>query len=103
MFVFEDWFHPEITKSMTSRKTIRRPETGFAMCLGVAQDKSLSFLHHIEAVELKLSHNLGIIKKLKYTFPQKNPSSTLQQTSEVSSPVLFDNLAVNVQIRRQKT
>ena len=63
--------HPDITGITTSRGTIRRPETGFARYLGVLLNKNLSFLNHIKAVELKLSRNLGIIRRLKHVFPQK--------------------------------
>ena len=63
--------HPEIIWITTSRGTIRRPETSFARHLGVLLDENLSFLNHIQAVELKLSRDLGIIRKLKHVFPQK--------------------------------
>ena len=62
---------PEVSGITTSRGTIRRPKTGYARYLGVLLDEKLSFVHHIHAVELKLSRNLGIIRKLKHTFPQK--------------------------------
>ena len=47
---------PEITGIATSRGTIRRPETGFTRYLAVLLDENLSFLHHIQAGELKLFH-----------------------------------------------
>ena len=76
---------------------------GFARYLGVLLDENLSFLKHIQAVELKLSRNLGIIRKLKHVFLQKNPSSTLQRTSETSPAVLCHNLADNLQITPEET
>ena len=63
--------HPEIPGIMTSRGKVQRPVNGCAKYLGVTVDENLSFLPHIHAVELKLSRNLGIMKKLKQTFPHK--------------------------------
>ena len=63
--------HPEITGIVTSRGKVQRPVNGCAKYLAVIVDENLSFLPHIHAVELKLSRNLGIMKKLKQTFPRK--------------------------------
>ena len=63
--------HPEITGIMTSHGKVQRPVNGYAKYLGVIVDENLSFLPHIHAVESKLSRNLGIMKKLKQTFPRK--------------------------------
>lgn len=63
--------HPEICGIQTSRGVISRPEKHFAKYLGILLDENLSFVHHIQAVELKLSRNFGIIKKLKSALPQK--------------------------------
>ena len=63
--------HPELTGIVTSHGKIRSPANGFTKYLGVIADENLSFLPHIHAVELKLSRNLDIMKKLKHTFPRK--------------------------------
>ena len=44
------------------QRFISRPKNLFAKYLGVLLDENLSFLQHIQAVELKISGNLGIIK-----------------------------------------
>ena len=95
--------HPEITGITTSRGTIRRPETGFAMYLGVLLDKNFSFLNRIQAVELKLSRNRWHHQETEARISSKNPSSTLQRTSETSPAVLCHNLAVNLQITPEET
>ena len=63
--------HPEITGIVTSRGKVQRPVNRCAKYLGVIVDENLSFLPHIHAIELRLSWNLGIMKKLKQTFPRK--------------------------------
>ena len=63
--------HPEITEIVTSRGKVQRPANECAKYLGVIADENFSFLPHIHAVELKLSRNLGMMKKLKHTFPRK--------------------------------
>ena len=63
--------NPEITGMVKSRGKVQPPVNGCAKYLGIIVDENLSFLPHIPAVELKLSRNLGIMKKLKQTFPRK--------------------------------
>ena len=58
--------HPEITGIVTSRGKVHRPANGYAKYLGVIVDENLSLLPHIHAIELKLSRNLGTMKKLKH-------------------------------------
>ena len=60
--------HPEIRGIETSRVYISWPEKRPAKYPGVLLDENLSFLHHIQAVELKISRNLSIIKKIKEQF-----------------------------------
>ena len=63
--------HPEITVNVMSCGKVQWPAKGCAKYLGVIVNENLSFVPCIYAVELKLSRNLGIMKKLKHTFPNK--------------------------------
>jgi len=45
----------------------------FLRYLGLLLDENLSFLHHLQSVELMISRNLGIKMKLKNTLPQETP------------------------------
>ena len=68
--------HPEIIGITTSRGMMRRPETGFARYLDVLLDEKLSFLNHIQAVELKLSQSWHH-QEIEARISSKNPSSAL--------------------------
>ena len=71
MFCLVVSVHPLICGIETSKGLISRPNNHFAKYLGVLLDDNLSFLHYIQALELKISRNLGMIKKLKNILPQE--------------------------------
>jgi len=66
--------HLDVCGIEMSRGLMRWPEKRFEKYLGVLLDENLSFLHHIQAVELKISRNIGIIKKPK-TFSRRKHCS----------------------------
>ena len=46
-----------------------RPENRIVLFLGILVDENLSFRNHITMIKVKFSWSLGIIRKLRHTFP----------------------------------
>ena len=53
----------------TSRGGISRPPDRHVRFLVILLDENLSFKHHCALVKLKLSRNLGVLRKLRHCFP----------------------------------
>ena len=60
---------PQLTHLQVSHGSLCRSENWVARFLGILLDERLSFGHHIAMIRVKVSWSLGIIWKLRHTFP----------------------------------
>ena len=60
---------PQLTHLQVSQGSLCRPENRVVQFLGILLDENLSFRNHVAMIRVKVSRSLGIIRKLRYTFP----------------------------------
>jgi len=60
---------PSLNIIPSSKAIISRSQNRFVRFLGVLVDGNLSFRNRINLLRLKVSRNLGMIRKLRYIFP----------------------------------
>ena len=60
---------PQLTQLQVSQGSLCRPKNRLVRFLGILLDENLSFRHHIAMIRVKVSRSLGVIRKLKHTFP----------------------------------
>ena len=60
---------PQLTHLQVSQGSLCRPENRVVRFLGILLNENLSFRNHVAMIRVKVSRSLGIIRKLRYTFP----------------------------------
>ena len=87
--------HPKICGIEISRGLISRPENCFAKHKGVLLDENLSFLHHIQVVELKIFPELWNNKETKGHFAARNTGLAIQRYYQNPFTILCNDLAID--------
>ena len=59
----------QLTHLQVSQGSLCRPENRVVRFLGILLDENHSFRNHVAMIRVKVSRSLGIIRKLRYTFP----------------------------------